>query len=280
MEHLQIVDFGIEHCASDKASVMHPFNHHVLHFVFSGSGYLDGEKITAGSVFLCRGGENSVYVPNSADPWYYGWIGGSGVLFEQLISDMGFSDTCHVCTMRKHSLIEILIQLGTSSKEQEFRCGLFYAIAGLQIAQAQNTVLSAPEQHARNAEQFIESRSGAVTPLEVAQKVNLSRAYLRNIFFRIHGVSLQEYIIQFRMTRAAELLSSTNLPVSEIAAMVGYRDPLMFTKMFRHTRGQSPTEFRSSSQSFKTLLSEMIKIDPRYQGEPIEQLYHRFIAEK
>jgi len=280
MEHLYISDFGTEHCSADKKTITHPFNHHVLHFVFSGCGYLNGKKVTAGEVFLCRSGDNSKYFPDRSNPWYYGWIGGDGFLFEQLLRDIGFSESCHVCTMHKNLMIEMLIRLGTSTKEQEFRCGLFYAIAGLLIEQKKNSILSAPEQHAGNAVRIIELRSGAVTPLEIAHELNLSRAYLRNIFFDIHRVSLQEYIIQYRMTRASELLISTDMSVSEISSMVGYRDPLMFSKMFKRYRNMSPTAYRKKTKVFTDTLANAEKNDPRYRGEPIEQLYNLIIDNK
>ena len=68
MEHMHIADFGIEHCPSDKETITHPFSHHALHFVFSGCGHLNGQKVTAGEVFLCRSDRISVYAPDPADP--------------------------------------------------------------------------------------------------------------------------------------------------------------------------------------------------------------------
>ena len=182
MEHLYITDFGVEHCDSDKEAIKHPFRHHVIHFVFAGNGYINGKMVSAGECFLCRGGEKSIYAPDPSDPWYYGWIGGNGMMFEQLLSDMGFSEKSNVCTIRKSSLVEMLIRLGTSSKEQEYRCGLFYAIAGLQIHTRENSVMHIPEQHIRDAVQHIESVSGNTTPEEIARVLHLSRAYQHNPF--------------------------------------------------------------------------------------------------
>ena len=279
MEHLIITDFGIEHCAADKETIVHPFSHHVLHFVFRGSGYLNGHRISEGEMFICRGGEYSYYYPDPEDPWYYGWIGGSGQLFEQLIAGMGFSDTCHVRTIRKSALIEILIRAGTSSTEQEFRCGLFYAAAGLQIAEMEKAVLSAPEIHVRDAVQYIESMSGAVTADGVSRKMNLSRAYLRNLFTEIYGVSLQEFIMRTRMQRAAELLSSTAYSVAYIGQQVGYHDQMMFSKMFRRYQNQSPTEFRNNTRVFSRIVAEAQQNDPRYQGENIDTLRDRMLSD-
>ena len=280
MEHIVINDFGIEHCPADKEPTTHPFLHHTLHFIFHGNGYVNGNKVTAGQVFLCRSGEGMTYYPDRDEPWYYGWIGGSGALFEQLLSDMGFSDSCYVRTIRKIPLVEILVSAGTSSTEQEYRCGLFYAIAGLQIAAEENALLGAPGQHIREAVACIEACAGAITAGEVAQKTNLSRAYLRNLFSDSYGISLQEYILRHRMQCAAELLSTTDLPIAEIGTRVGYSDPLMFSRMFRKYRKQSPTNYRRSTRAFTNQLKIALQTDPRYIGENMEALRNRVLHDK
>ena len=80
MEHINIMDFGYEHCAPDKLMLLHTFPYHVLHFVFSGGGFVGGQHVGAGEVFLCRSEKETLYFPDPANPWYYGWIGGSGML--------------------------------------------------------------------------------------------------------------------------------------------------------------------------------------------------------
>ena len=280
MEHIVIMDFGFEHCAPDKGATLHPFRHNVLHFVFSGSGDINGQKVSAGEMFLCRGGEHSVYAPDPLNPWYYGWIGGSGLLFEQLLSDMHFSQDITVCTMQNSALVELLIRLGTSSKEQEYRCGLFWAIAGLQTGDNEDALEDMPRLHVKDAEQYIESVSGNTTPQEVADHLHLSRAYLRNLFSISHGISLQKYILRYRMQRAAELLAETNLPIGTIGQQVGYQDPLMFSKMFHKYRHMSPTAYRKSTIVFMQAVTDARKHDPRYRGENIEYLRSSIVSDK
>ncbi len=272
MEHIFIIDFGNEQCAPDKEAVEYTINHHTIHFVYSGSGYINGIRVHAGEMFLCRSRENALYMPFADDPWHYGWIGGCGTLFDKLLSDMGFTDTCHIRTMYKPALTELLIRAGISSKEQEYRCGLFYAIAGLQISAEEQNNDSMPARHVRNAVSFIESMSGNTTPDEVARNLNLSRAYLRNLFSESQGMSLQRYILRYRMQQAEALLTATDLSMSEIGAQIGYRDPLMFSKMFRRYHGQSPTQFRADSRAFEHLLHTAQETDPRYRGESAEEI--------
>lgn len=49
------------------------------------------------------------------------------------------------------------------------------------------------------------------------------------------------------MNRAAELLQSPMLSISEVAHSVGYTDPLLFSKMFKKVTGMSPKGARTKS---------------------------------
>ena len=277
MEHINIADFGYEHCAADKESTIHPFPHHVLHFVFSGGGFVEGQYVGAGEAFLCHGGKETLYFPDPADPWYYGWIGGSGMLFDRLLTDMGFSEHTPILPMKKSPLVEILIRAGTASDEQEYRCGLFYAIVGLQGPKTEPSLREAPKEHFAQAIRLIESTGGCTTPAEIAAHLNLSRAYLRNLFHDLCGIAPQEYILRYRMRRAAELLTSTDLPVASVGAQVGYQDPLMFSKMFRRYQKLSPSQYRFRLHAISQMITDARESDPRYRGEDIDALRDRVV---
>ena len=50
---------------------------------------------------------------------------------------------------------------------------------------------------------------------------------------------------RLRMARARALLISTNLPVYQTAALVGYENPFAFSTAFKRHTGQTPREFRT-----------------------------------
>ena len=64
--------------------------------------------------------------------------------------------------------------------------------------------------------------------------------------FKAHsGVSPGQYYIAIRMKKAKELLSDTNLPVSNVADAVGYDNALYFSRLFRNFQGMSPSAYRN-----------------------------------
>ena len=59
------------------------------------------------------------------------------------------------------------------------------------------------------------------------------------------GKTPKQYINERRIERAKELLLSSKSPVSEIAALCGFEDPLYFSKAFKKHTGKSPMQFKS-----------------------------------
>lgn len=76
------------------------------------------------------------------------------------------------------------------------------------------------------------------------QMVDISDTYLRNLFKKRFGVTPARYVAQERIRLAKQLLTSTETThVADIAAQVGYRDPLYFSRLFKKLTGLSPTEY-------------------------------------
>ena len=63
----------------------------------------------------------------------------------------------------------------------------------------------------------------------------------------IWGCLPQQFLTTFRITKARELLDSTNYPIESIALSCGYSDALVFTKAFHAMKGMSPSKYRKES---------------------------------
>ena len=78
----------------------------------------------------------------------------------------------------------------------------------------------------------------------IARHVNLSKFYLSKEFTKYIGMSINQYIINCRISHAKELLRESNLPVSEIAFRVGVPNVSHFIKLFKDREGTTPLEYR------------------------------------
>lgn len=91
-----------------------------------------------------------------------------------------------------------------------------------------------------------ENISAPLTVPHVAQAASCSPATAQRLFSLHTGFSVQEWIRRVRLREAAALLRSTSLRVGEIAHLVGYADPLYFSRVFRREFGVAPRSYAQS----------------------------------
>jgi AraC-like DNA-binding protein len=82
---------------------------------------------------------------------------------------------------------------------------------------------------------------------DVAESIGVTPGYLTTLVRRRTGRTVVDWIIERRMLQARQLLTETDLPISEIARRVGLPDPGYFARMFRHNNGITPREWRSNA---------------------------------
>lgn len=88
-----------------------------------------------------------------------------------------------------------------------------------------------------------------LTLAELAEHVNLSRIYFSQLFKKETGMNLTDYIIGYRIEKAAGLLKESNKMVYEVAAMVGIPDQHYFNRLFKNLKGMTPAKFREQNAS-------------------------------
>lgn len=79
---------------------------------------------------------------------------------------------------------------------------------------------------------------------DVAEIVNLNPAYFSTLFVKKTGQNFIEYVTLFRIKKACELLSNSDMNINEIADSLGFPDARYFSKLFRKKMGLKPTEYR------------------------------------
>lgn len=79
---------------------------------------------------------------------------------------------------------------------------------------------------------------------DLARQYHVEVCWFSRIFRRQMGLSPQQYLTQIRMTEAREMLTTTEYPVGEIARLVGYINPLYFSRLFGRLYECSPREYR------------------------------------
>jgi len=82
------------------------------------------------------------------------------------------------------------------------------------------------------------------TVKRLADVAHLSPSRFAHLFSEEIGTAPMRYVEQLRVGRACDLLLSTNRAIGQVAAEVGYTNPLHFSTRFRNLKGRSPTAYR------------------------------------
>ena len=83
---------------------------------------------------------------------------------------------------------------------------------------------------------------------EISDKLHVNSSYLSRKFKEKTGMSITDYINNFKIEKAKNLLQSTTIPIVHIAYNLGYTDQNYFTRIFKQFTGQTPSEYRNSSK--------------------------------
>lgn len=79
---------------------------------------------------------------------------------------------------------------------------------------------------------------------QISSELELSPAYLSAMFKKETGITISQYITDFRIEEAKRLLITTNDPIARIAEVVGYHDVKYFSRIFKSTVGLKASEYR------------------------------------
>lgn len=79
---------------------------------------------------------------------------------------------------------------------------------------------------------------------DLAVKVALSPAHLQRLFKRQTGIQLGDLLVERRLQKAAQLLTTSNLSIKEIAHAVGYGHHSSFVRAFQRRFAQAPKQYR------------------------------------
>jgi len=79
---------------------------------------------------------------------------------------------------------------------------------------------------------------------DLAQKYGFTAKQFTQIFRKCIGISPNQYIIDYRIQKARELLSRKEYSVAEVSSCVGYTDPYYFSRIFKKKMGMSPSQLQ------------------------------------
>lgn len=258
---LSLIHYGREKCMPNHvfAGIRDEF---IIHFILSGHGFYSCERnihpLSGGQMFLVRPGTSIVYCSDSRDPWTYVWFGFKGTRAESLLSQSGFSRDRLILPVKDGPafavVIDGMLERNTlSPADSLFRESGLFRLFSLLASNAEGTLSPAGEEtdqgsgslYVSQAVDYInENCMHALSVNDIADHAGISRTYLNRLFHQKYNSSVQDFLMNFKLDKAAFLLIYTEMPVKEISLNTGYRDPLVFSKAFKAKFEVSPKHCR------------------------------------
>ncbi len=117
----------------------------------------------------------------------------------------------------------------------------------LRVYHSRNERVSDLKEECRRIKDYIDKNyTSPITLDSLSEQVYISKYYLSHIFKSQTGTSPIKYLINKRISEAAQLLLHSDLSIRDIALQVGYDDPVYFSQMFKKVMDESPAAYRTN----------------------------------
>lgn len=263
---LGLYQFGWEQCDPSHSFGPAARNHYLFHYCLSGTGMLysqNGRKesdtfhIKSGQGFMIFPHQVCMYIADHEIPWEYVWIEFDGLRVKEAIELAGLKPEQPVYKARykdiSETMKEEMLYIVNHKEESPFHLiGHLYLFIDSLVRSSTSVPLgqdsSLREFYLKEAISFIEQNfQNDISVEDIAACCGLNRSYFGKIFHENMGKSPQEFLISYRMTKAAELLKLTKLSINDIGQAVGYPNQLHFSRAFKNVYRISPRQWRNEN---------------------------------
>ncbi len=229
---------------------------YILFYITTGSGVITADsneyKIKKGQSFLVFPLTAVNMQADITAPWGFKWLEIKGSVASWLISKTEFKRNKPVLDAFCIPNIEKLFDLNDVNNVTGYGiCRvngkifelLSYYIEYFPCISDKNT------DYVFKAREYIQKnyRNPDCSVQSVANQVKLERTYLYRLFKKETGMSIIEYINKCRVSEAKIMLIDEDVSVKDVALCVGFVDQMYFSRVFKKIAGQTPTEYRKST---------------------------------
>ena len=258
---MEAVLMGFENCAPGHSygPIMRPY--HIIHFITGGKGTLhignQTFQLERGDIFYIPDDETAYYIASQTHPWQYSWCAFLGR------RSKGFQYQFMTAASEKYVLRNMntdeyarIIKKAATLKETN-ASNYFYAnsvlleIFSLLTKQVGDhiAVPRVPTMAERIKYHIDLKYAEKLQIQELAEQMGIHPNYLSQIFHDSFGISPKKYLMGLKMSKAVNLLTTTEMSIYSVSISLGFEDQLTFSKTFKKHYGCSPSEYRSRNFS-------------------------------
>lgn len=261
---LGLYQFGMEQCSPSHSYGPAARNHFLFHYIISGTGTLYADDSTgttktyhlkSGEGFLIFPNQITTYIADKELPWEYVWIEFDGLRAKEVMDTAGFSLDRPIFHTKQRDMSqkmeEELVYIATHSDETIFNIiGHLYLFLDYFMRSTVSTVVKGStklqDYYIKEAITYIEQNfQNDISVVDIANRLGINRSYFGKIFKQTLKQTPQEFLINYRMIKATELLRLTKMSIGDISKAVGYENQLHFSRAFKKIYNISPREWRN-----------------------------------
>lgn len=254
---LYLQEIGQVHARAPHVSTHPDLASHLFIMVLSGSGTLSylGEKYALSpgdcAYVNCK---NDYYHESSDDLWTIRWIHFYGPtafgIYRKYVERGGeiifHPDTTECFT----DCFEKIFELASSDdyiKDMKINEQLS-ALCCLLMAESwhpESRIVATGRQSTRKVQEYLKNHlSEKITLDRLSEQFFVNKYYLTRLFKNEYGLTINEYLLELRISHAKELLRFSSLSIEEIGESCGIAPLYYFSRVFKQVEGINPREYR------------------------------------
>ncbi len=236
-------------------------NEYQIIYLAKGGGEFESQsagklELKEGDVFFLFPGEWHRYKPDKTTGWLEYWIGFEGNL-------TGFFNRCdyvsaknpviHIGSNEKllqmyEKVIELLHEENVANYflMSGVACHILSYVIGQKISQQLGYTKTYQELFEKAKTLIRENLDQNMSADKLAEMLETSYYLLRRVFTKYTGFTPEDYLLDFKLFAAKDLLRSRSLTIKEVASHTGFLNESQFTKMFKDKFFLSPSEYRKT----------------------------------
>ncbi|MFS0727086.1 helix-turn-helix domain-containing protein [Paenibacillus sp. 1P07SE] len=238
------------------------YDFYLMHHVLAGAGTFTFQDtqydLRAGQTFVIEPQQLVSYISDAEQPWHYRWVAFAGSEASQLVGSAGLRQGLPVLDGGSRRLAVLFRGIRhvfrSSGRMADLQALGYLHLIMVELGRAMEP---AADDSYRDDEgggliqrviHYLSTQYAEPVSIErMADTMGYNRAYLSRIFKQRTGLTPVHFLLKLRLDKARQLLrGSQELTIEQIAASVGFHDPLYFSKQFRRLYEQSPTAYREA----------------------------------